>query len=51
MSQMTGFKKYDSNSELAEDIGSRIISIPMFPQMNDKEIEFVIENLNIFANS
>ena len=51
ISQMTGFKKYDSNSELAEDIGSRIISIPMFPQMNDKEIEFVIENLNIFANS
>ena len=48
---MTGFKNYYSNSLIAEDIGSRIISIPMFPQMKDEEIDFVIEQLNNFSNN
>ncbi len=51
ISKMTGFKNYYSNSLIAEDIGSRIISIPMFPQMKDEEIDFVIEQLNNFSNN
>ena len=51
ISKMKGFKNYYSNSLIAEDIGSRIISIPMFPQMKDEEIDFVIEQLNNFSNN
>ncbi len=51
INQMTGFKKYYSDSKNAENIGSRIISIPMFPQLNNNEIDFVINRLNIFASS
>jgi len=51
ISKMAGFKNYYSNSSIAEEVGSRIISIPMFPQMKDEEIDFVVEQLNNFSNN
>ena len=51
ISRMTGFKNYYSDSKNAEEIGSRVISLPMFPQMTDDEIDFVINKLNKFANN
>ena len=48
---MTGFKNYYSDSKNAEEVGSRVISLPMFPQLTDDEIDFVINQLNKFANN
>ena len=51
INKMTGFKNYYSDSKNSEEIGSRVISLPMFPQMTDDEIDFVINQLNKFANN
>ena len=45
---MEGFKNYVSATPISDDITSRVVSIPMFPQLTDLEIEFTIEALNEF---
>jgi len=51
INKMTGFKKYSSNTPISDDIASRIVSIPMYPTLNDSEQEFVIEKINQFSQS
>tara|TARA_B100000029_G_scaffold516748_1_gene633657 strand:- start:34657 stop:35784 length:1128 start_codon:yes stop_codon:yes gene_type:complete len=51
ISKMTGFKKYNSKNPVSEDISSRVISVPMFPQLTKQEQEFVIEKLNEFSKN
>ena len=48
---MKGFKQYYSNTPVSDDIANRIISIPMFPQLADEEITFVVDSLNDFSKS
>ncbi len=51
MNKMKGFQKYKSDTPVSDDISSRVVSIPMFVQINDGEKLFVIEKLNNFAKS
>ena len=46
---MTGFKNYLSDTPNSDDISGRIMSIPMYPQLTDTELEFVINKLNNFS--
>ncbi len=48
INKMEGFKNYSSDTPVSDDITSRVVSIPMFPQLTDLEIEFTIEALNEF---
>ena len=48
---MKGFLTYDSKTPVSDDISSRVISIPMYPQMTIKEQEFTITKLNEFSKS
>lgn len=45
--QMTGYKKYAKGVDLpnTDYIGERIISIPMFPQMTNEEVAYVISKI------
>ena len=45
---MEGFKNYTSDTPVSDNITSRVVSIPMFPQLTNLEIEFTIEALNEF---
>ena len=51
INKMTGFKNYASNTPISDDVTERVISIPMFPQMDEQEIDFVIQNLNFFSKN
>lgn len=51
INHMKGFKQYYSNTPVSDDIANRIISIPMFPQLADEEITFVVDSLNDFSKS
>jgi len=51
INQMEGFKIYNSNAPIAEDISSRVISIPMYPQITDEELNFTINKLNEYSKS
>ena len=48
INKMEGFKNYTSDTPVSDNITSRVVSIPMFPQLTDLEIEFTIEALNEF---
>ena len=48
INKMEGFKNYVSITPISDDITSRVVSIPMFPQLTDLEIEFTIEALSEF---
>ena len=48
INKMEGFKNYASDTPVSDNITSRVVSIPMFPQLTDLEIEFTIEALNEF---
>ena len=50
INKMEGFKNYVSDTPISDDITSRVVSIPMFPQLTDVELEFTIESLEEFAN-
>ena len=43
---MSAFKKFPGKTPIAKDVGSRIVSIPMYPNLSVKEQEFVIEAVN-----
>ncbi len=45
INKMEGFKNYVSVTPISDDITSRVVSIPMFPQLTDLEIEFTIDAL------
>tara|TARA_B100000965_G_scaffold374928_1_gene366627 strand:+ start:14554 stop:15681 length:1128 start_codon:yes stop_codon:yes gene_type:complete len=49
INEMKGFKIYSSKTPISEDISSRVISIPMFPQLTIEEQEFTISKLNDFS--
>lgn len=51
INEMKGFKDYAGETPLASNISSRVISIPMFPQLENSEQEFVIKALNNFSKS
>ena len=51
INKMKGFLTYDSKTPVSDDISSRVISIPMYPQMTIKEQEFTITKLNEFSKS
>ena len=51
INHMTGFKNYLSDTPNSDDISGRIMSIPMYPQLTDTELEFVINKLNNFSES
>ena len=46
---MEGFKTYRSDTPISDDISSRVISIPMYPQITNDEQEFTIKKLNEFS--
>ncbi len=46
INEMSAFKKFPGKTPIAKDIGSRIVSIPMYPNLSVKEQEFVIEAVN-----
>ena len=48
INKMEGFKNYVSATPISDDITSRVVSIPMFPQLTNLEIEFTIEALTEF---
>ena len=48
INKMEGFKNYTSDTPVSDNITSRVVSIPMFPQLTDLEVEFTIEALNEF---
>ncbi len=49
INKMKGFKSYKSDTPISDDISSRVISIPMYPQITDDEQEFTIKKLNEFS--
>ena len=48
---MKGFQQFKSNTPFSDEITSRVISIPMFTQLTNNEIEFVIDKLNNFSRT
>jgi len=44
--QLAQYRKYLKGTPIAKDVGSRIVSIPMYPNLSIKEQEFVIEAVN-----
>lgn len=46
INEMSAFKKFPGKTPIAKDIGSRIVSLPMYPNLSVKEQEFVIEAVN-----
>ena len=50
INKMTGFRKFNYENKISEDISARIVSIPMYPQLTDGEIGFVIDKINEFSS-
>lgn len=46
INEMTAFKKFPGKTPIAKDVGSRIVSLPMYPNLSVSEQEFVIEAVN-----
>ena len=51
INHMKGFQQFKSNTPFSDEITSRVISIPMFTQLTNNEIEFVIDKLNNFSRT
>tara|TARA_B100000945_G_C20372084_1_gene592681 strand:- start:24 stop:1154 length:1131 start_codon:yes stop_codon:yes gene_type:complete len=51
INHMKGFQQFKSNTPFSDEITSRVISIPMFTQLTNNEIEFVIDKLNNFSST
>ena len=51
INKMKGFLSYDSKTPVSDEISSRVISIPMYPQMTFEEQEFTINKLNEFSKN
>ncbi len=50
INKMTGFKKFNYENKVSEDVSSRVVSIPMYPQLNDRELTFIIDKINEFSS-
>lgn len=50
INKMTGFKKFNYENKISEDISARIVSIPMYPQLTEGELSFVIDKINEFSS-
>ena len=50
INKMTGFRKFNYENKISEDISARIVSIPMYPQLTDGELSFVIDKINEFSS-
>lgn len=48
INKMTLYKGSIDTTPVADDIGSRIVSIPMYPSLKRSEIEYVVKVLNSF---
>ena len=47
--QMTAFKKHFegmSSLPITEYLGDKLVSLPLFPEMSEEEVEYVIKKVN-----